>query len=155
MKKRLPDHRRDNLVTTVRSKADKDRAVESFKPLPALVELLSRDAATVDQSLTIPPGHLAAFAAAGLYGAWAPKDVGGLELGFAEACDLVEQLAAACLTTTFVWLQHFRLLGSLLDPATPEHLRSMLPSVDQRRGQRRGLARRTPARSRPTHGRTN
>lgn len=103
--------------------------MESFKPLPALIELLSRDAAVVDQSLTIPHSHLSAFAAAGLYGAVAPKDVGGLELGFAETCDLVEQLAAACLTTTFVWLQHFRLLGALLDPATPENLRSMLPLV--------------------------
>ena len=103
--------------------------MNSFKPLPSLIELLSRDAAVVDQSLTIPPSHLSAFAAAGLYGAVAPQDVGGLELDLAETCDLVEQLAAACLTTTFVWLQHFRLLGSLLDPATPEHLRSMLHSV--------------------------
>jgi alkylation response protein AidB-like acyl-CoA dehydrogenase len=103
--------------------------VESFEPLPALIELLSRDAAVVDQSLTIPSSHLTAFAAAGLYGAFAPKEVGGLELAFAEACDVVEQLAAACVTTTFVWLQHFRLLGALLDPATPETLRSMLPSV--------------------------
>jgi alkylation response protein AidB-like acyl-CoA dehydrogenase len=103
--------------------------VESFEPLPALIKLLSRDADIVDQSLTIPPSHLSAFADAGLYGAFAPKDVGGLQLDLAEACDLVEQLAAACLTTTFVWLQHFRLLNALLDPATPEGLRSMLPSV--------------------------
>ncbi|HEV3188359.1 MAG TPA: acyl-CoA dehydrogenase family protein [Acidimicrobiales bacterium] len=103
--------------------------MESFKPIPELIELLSRDAALVDESLTIPPSHFDAFAAAGLYGAFAPKDVGGLELGFTEACDLVEQLAAACLTTTFVWLQHFRLLSAVLDPATPEDLRSMLPLV--------------------------
>jgi alkylation response protein AidB-like acyl-CoA dehydrogenase len=103
--------------------------MESLKSLTALVELLSRDAAVVDQSSTLPSGHLSAFATAGLYGASAPKDVGGLELDLAEMCDLVERLAAACLTTTFVWLQHFRLLGTLLDPATPEHLRSMLPSV--------------------------
>jgi alkylation response protein AidB-like acyl-CoA dehydrogenase len=103
--------------------------VESFKPLPALIELLSRDAAVIDQSLTIPASHLSAFAAAGLYGAFAPKEDGGLELAFAEACNLVEQLAAACLTTTFVWLQHFRLLGALLDPATPENVRLMLPSA--------------------------
>lgn len=103
--------------------------MQSFESLPELVELLSRDAAVVDQSPTIPPSHLAAFAAAGLYGALAPKDVGGLELAFPVACDVVEQLAAACLTTTFVWLQHFRLLGALLDPSTPENLRSILPSV--------------------------
>jgi alkylation response protein AidB-like acyl-CoA dehydrogenase len=103
--------------------------VDSFEALPSLVELLSRDAALVDTSLTVPPSHFAAFADAGLYGAFAPKAIGGLELGFAEACDLVEQLAAACVTTTFVWLQHFRLLSTVLDPATPENLRSMLPSV--------------------------
>jgi alkylation response protein AidB-like acyl-CoA dehydrogenase len=103
--------------------------MESFEPLPALVDLLARDAAFVDQSTTIPSSHLAAFASSGLYGALAPIDAGGLELAFPVACDVVEQLAAACLTTTFVWLQHFRLLGSLLDPATPENLRSMLPSV--------------------------
>jgi alkylation response protein AidB-like acyl-CoA dehydrogenase len=103
--------------------------VESFKPLPALIELLSREAAVVDQSSTLPASHLSAFAAAGLYGASAPKDVGGLGFDLAETCDLVERLAAACLTTTFVWLQHFRLLHTLLDPATPEHLHSMLPSV--------------------------
>ncbi|HEY1762638.1 MAG TPA: acyl-CoA dehydrogenase family protein [Acidimicrobiales bacterium] len=103
--------------------------MNSFKPVPSLIELLARDAAVVDQSLTIPSSHLSAFASAGLYGALAPKDIGGLELDLAETCDLVEQLAAACLTTTFVWLQHFRLLGTLLDPATPEHLRSMVPLV--------------------------
>ena len=103
--------------------------METFAPLAALVDRLSRDAAAVDESSSIPSTHLEALAAAGLYGAFAPKDLGGLELGFAEACDVVEQLAAACLTTTFVWLQHFRLLSALLDPATPENLRLMLPSV--------------------------
>jgi alkylation response protein AidB-like acyl-CoA dehydrogenase len=103
--------------------------VESFKPLPSLLELLSRDAALVDESLTIPPSHVDAFAAAGLYGAFAPKDVGGLELDFTDACNLVEQLACACLTTTFVWLQHFRLLSTVLDADSPEDLRSMSPSV--------------------------
>jgi alkylation response protein AidB-like acyl-CoA dehydrogenase len=110
-------------------RGDKYGTVATFAPLPALLELLSEDAAVVDQSVTVPPSHLAAFSDAGLYGAFAPKELGGLELPFAEACDLVEQLAAACLTTTFVWLQHFRLLGALLDPATPEDLRSMLPGV--------------------------
>lgn len=103
--------------------------MESFAPLPALVEMLSRDAAGVDRSLFIPDNHLSAFASAGLYGALAPREVGGLGLGLAETCDLVERLGAACVTTTFVWLQHFRLLRAVLDPAAPEHLRSMLPPV--------------------------
>jgi alkylation response protein AidB-like acyl-CoA dehydrogenase len=110
-------------------RADQYGAVESFQALPALVDLLSRDAALVDRSLTIPSSHFEAFAATGLYGAFAPQGEGGLELGFAEACDVVEQLAAACVTTTFVWLQHFRLLSAVLDPATPQNLRSMLPAV--------------------------
>jgi alkylation response protein AidB-like acyl-CoA dehydrogenase len=112
-----------------RCRADKDETVETPTSLQSLVELLSRDAADVDQALTIPADHLAAFADAGLYGAFAPQDVGGLELDLTEACDIVEHLAAACLTTTFVWLQHFRLLGAILDPAAPDDLRAMLPSV--------------------------
>jgi alkylation response protein AidB-like acyl-CoA dehydrogenase len=42
-------------------------------------------------------------------------------------CTFVEQLAAACVTTTFVWIQHFRLLAALLDLETPEGLRELLP----------------------------
>ncbi|HWD96503.1 MAG TPA: acyl-CoA dehydrogenase family protein [Acidimicrobiales bacterium] len=103
--------------------------MDSLEALPSLLDLLSRDAAIVDESLTIPSSHFSAFAAAGLYGALAPKDIGGLDLNLTEICDLVEQLAAACLTTTFVWLQHFRLLGTLLDSTTPESLRSMLPLI--------------------------
>lgn len=108
---------------------DKDGAMGSLAPLSELVELLTRDAAIVDRSTSIPESHLSAFAGAGLYGALAPQGVGGLDLNLTEMCELVERLAAACLTTTFVWLQHFRLLRTLLDPATPEHLRSMLPLV--------------------------
>jgi alkylation response protein AidB-like acyl-CoA dehydrogenase len=108
--------------------ADKYVSV-ALEPLPALLELLSRDAADVDASRSVPPDHFAAFADAGLYGAFAPQDVGGLELGLADACDLVEQLAGACLTTTFVWLQHFRLLSTVLDPATPKSLRSLMLAV--------------------------
>src|SRR5579875_2088193 len=42
----------------------------------------------------------------------------------------VEELASACLATTFVWIQHFGLVAALLTPATPEALRAtLLPGV--------------------------
>jgi alkylation response protein AidB-like acyl-CoA dehydrogenase len=97
--------------------------------VPELVEQLTRDAALVDRSQQIPREHFDAFAAAGLYGAIAPSSDGGLELSLDDACALVEELAAACLTTTFVWLQHFRLLATVLNPSTPENLRAMSPEV--------------------------
>jgi alkylation response protein AidB-like acyl-CoA dehydrogenase len=59
------------------------------------------------------------LAALGLYGAFAPVEMGGLGLTLAEMCETVEELAAACLATTFVWIQHFRLLAAALDPAAP------------------------------------
>src|SRR5665213_4204424 len=67
------------------------------------------------------------FAESGLYGAFAPTSNGGLGLDLGVVCTIIEQLASACLTTTFVWIQHFRLLAALLDPATPEGLRELLP----------------------------
>jgi alkylation response protein AidB-like acyl-CoA dehydrogenase len=103
-----------------------ENVASRFSPV---IELLSANAELVDRSPTIPAENLTALATAGLYGALAPVDLGGLGLELDEACALVEQLAAACLTTTFVWLQHFRLLGTLLDPSLPEGLGSLLPAV--------------------------
>jgi alkylation response protein AidB-like acyl-CoA dehydrogenase len=97
--------------------------------LSALVEQLFADASSVDAAESIPPEHLRALADAGLYGALAPTTEGGLGLGLPEICTVVEELASGCLATTFVWIQHFGLLGALLDPATPEALRAMLPRV--------------------------
>jgi hypothetical protein len=45
--------------------------------------------------------------------------MGGLGLSLTEMCETVEELAAACLATTFVWIQHFRLLAAVLDPSAP------------------------------------
>jgi alkylation response protein AidB-like acyl-CoA dehydrogenase len=78
---------------------------------------------------SIPTHHFDSLATCGLYGAFAPTSVDGLELELGTLCGVVEQLAAACLTTTFVWIQHFRLLAALLDPATPEMIRERLPLV--------------------------
>jgi alkylation response protein AidB-like acyl-CoA dehydrogenase len=86
-------------------------------------------ASAIDSADSIPPQQFDALAATGLYGAFASTAAGGLELGLGELCTIVEQFASACLTTTFVWIQHFRLLASLLDPATPESIRERLPLV--------------------------
>jgi alkylation response protein AidB-like acyl-CoA dehydrogenase len=59
-------------------------------------DLLAPAAAAVDESGVLPRAHLDALASAGLYA------VAGGEL----AHRTVEILAAACLTTTFVWVQH-------------------------------------------------
>jgi alkylation response protein AidB-like acyl-CoA dehydrogenase len=83
--------------------------------LQALEELLWSGAADVDFAATVPSGHLDALAKAGLYGIFAPVDEGGLGLGYDEVCAVVEDLATACTATTFVWVQHFRLLASVLD----------------------------------------
>jgi len=91
--------------------------------LEALSFLLWSDAAAVDSAETLPATHLEAFSAAGLYGIFAPAHEGGLELGFPEMCAVVEQLASACVATTFVWVQHFRFLGSMLAPTTPAAMR--------------------------------
>jgi alkylation response protein AidB-like acyl-CoA dehydrogenase len=93
------------------------------------VELLERDAAQVDASSVIPESHFAALADAGLYGSIVPPSAGGLGLEMANITALVEELSAACLATTFVLIQHFRLQALMLDPATPEHLRALLPRV--------------------------
>jgi alkylation response protein AidB-like acyl-CoA dehydrogenase len=102
-----------------------------------LARMFGRDAAEVDATGRLPARHLAGLAEAGLYGIFAPSVAGGLGLDYAQACSVVEELAAGCLASTFVWIQHFRLLGSLLDPATPDALRaSLLPRVV--RGEVRG-----------------
>jgi alkylation response protein AidB-like acyl-CoA dehydrogenase len=100
--------------------------------VPSLVdvlEFLSRRAHDVDQSAILPPDNLRTLARAGLYGAGATTEEGGLDLDLAEMSALVELLAGACLTTTFVWLQHFRLLRSACNPLAPDFLRAQLPSL--------------------------
>jgi len=67
------------------------------------------------------------LADAGLYGVFAPLSTGGLDLDLSDLCAVVEELASACLTTTFVWIQHFRLLRALLDPTMPDSIRELLP----------------------------
>lgn len=81
------------------------------------------DAAAVDSAEIVPAAHVSALASAGLYGVFAPVSEGGLGLDYAQTCTVVEELASACLSSTFVWAQHLRFLGAMLDPATPAELR--------------------------------
>ena len=97
--------------------------------LQALEELLWSGAAQVDVAGTVPPGHLDALAKAGLYGIFAPVDEGGLGLGYRQMCALVEDLASACTATTFLWVQHFRLLGSVLEAGTVDVAKEMRAAV--------------------------
>jgi alkylation response protein AidB-like acyl-CoA dehydrogenase len=83
-------------------------------------------AEAVGSSERVPDEHLQALAAAGLYGMPAPVSQGGLGLGYLDMCAVIEELASACLATTFVLVQHFRLLGAMLEPATPTHLREAM-----------------------------
>jgi alkylation response protein AidB-like acyl-CoA dehydrogenase len=95
--------------------------------LRALAPLFEDTAAIVDQAGTIPYELFDALAASGLYGTFAPTTVGGLELDLGQMCEVIETLAAANLSPTFVWMQHFRLLAALMDSTTPEDVRALLP----------------------------
>jgi alkylation response protein AidB-like acyl-CoA dehydrogenase len=91
-------------------------------------------AGVVDQAGRLPPRNLAWLAGAGLYGIFAPLSIGGLGLAYRQGCAVVENLASACLATTFVWAQHFRFLGAVSAPAAPGHLRErwLSPAVSGR-----------------------
>ncbi len=93
--------------------------------------LFYAEAASVDTAATVPAGHLDALASAGLYGIFAPTSEGGLGLEYLQACAVVEELASACLASTFVWVQHFSFLRAMVDPSTPARLRSewLAPAV--------------------------
>jgi alkylation response protein AidB-like acyl-CoA dehydrogenase len=110
---------------------------------PGIRELAARflaDAEAVDAADAVPEDHLRGLASAGLYGVFAPATAGGLGLAYLDVCSVIEELASACLASTFVWIQHLRLLGALLDPATPAPLRTALLPGAIRGEVRGGLA---------------
>jgi alkylation response protein AidB-like acyl-CoA dehydrogenase len=82
-------------------------------------DVLFPAALDVDRADILPPTHLAAIADAGLFGAFVPAELGGPGLE-ANLDRVVEELASGCLATTFVWIQHFGLLGSMLGHAGDE-----------------------------------
>jgi alkylation response protein AidB-like acyl-CoA dehydrogenase len=61
---------------------------------------------TVDVTHQVPPAHLDVLAAGGFYGMAGPREYGGSGLDFVTFCRVAEVLAGACLSTTFVWMQH-------------------------------------------------
>lgn len=94
--------------------------------LAAVARRLLDDADTIDRSEKLPASHRQLLASAGLYGILAPVALGGLGLDERQVCRVVEELASACLASTFVWIQHLALLGALLDASTPPPLRAEL-----------------------------
>ena len=80
------------------------------------------DAPAVETAESVP-GTPEVVGQAGLYGLFAPETDGGLGLGYPGMCSVVEELSSGCLASTFVWAQHFRFLGAMLDQATPAPLR--------------------------------
>jgi alkylation response protein AidB-like acyl-CoA dehydrogenase len=86
-------------------------------------EALFPDAMRVDRLDVLPVAHLDVLAAAGLYGAPAPADAGGLGLDLVQVANVVEELAGGCLAVAFVLIQHFRLVTTLAAEGTPPALR--------------------------------
>ncbi len=69
-------------------------------------QVLAPAAMSVEATRRVPPEHLDLLAAEGFYGLAGPREAGGLDLPFPVACEIIEILAGACLSTTFVWMQH-------------------------------------------------
>jgi alkylation response protein AidB-like acyl-CoA dehydrogenase len=97
--------------------------------LKSVVQRFANDAASVDRARLVPRDHFDALADLGLYGAFAPESYGGLGLSLKDLCDVAEELSAACLASTFVWIQHLRLLASVLDPAASAFVAAMRSAV--------------------------
>ena len=68
-------------------------------------EVLAPAAMQVEASQQVPPQHLDLLAAGGFYGLAGPREAGGLDLPRPAAGQVIETLAGACLSTTFVWTQ--------------------------------------------------
>ena len=77
----------------------------------------------LDQSQTRPVAQLRALADEGLFGLAGPVEAGGWDCDLATSCGVVEVLAAACLTTTFVWIQHHAVVRAVR--RSPDPLRSL------------------------------
>ena len=69
-------------------------------------EVLFERALDVDAAGTVPEHNLDLLRDAGLYGLWAPLEVGGCGFDELERLPILEALASGCLTTAFTWAQH-------------------------------------------------
>jgi len=83
-------------------------------------DFLFPGALEVDASDIVPVNRLDRLADAGFYGLAGPADAGGLGLAdFSTALEIIEIMAAGCLTTTFVWIQHHGAVRALADAPAP------------------------------------
>ena len=77
----------------------------------------------VDASDIVPLDRLDRLAAAGFYGLAGPADAGGLGVeDLTTALEIIEIMAAGCLTTTFVWIQHHGAVRAIA--GSPQSLRN-------------------------------
>jgi alkylation response protein AidB-like acyl-CoA dehydrogenase len=86
-------------------------------------------ALAVDTAGLIPASHLDLLAEAGFYGLATAEDI-----DFPTACTIVETLAAGCLSTAFVWLQHQGVLRRVADSPLADELLDDLRLGKQRGG---------------------
>jgi alkylation response protein AidB-like acyl-CoA dehydrogenase len=84
-------------------------------------EVLFPAALQVDAADRVPSTHLDLLAEEGFYGLMAPSGHGGLD--YDSILRITETFAGACLSTTFVWLQHHSTVRALADRA-PAALRA-------------------------------
>lgn len=76
-------------------------------------EVLFPAALDVDVSGVIPPSHFDLLAREGFYGLAGKREHGGAEVDLPSLIGIVEELAGACLATTFTWMQHHGVVRSL------------------------------------------
>jgi alkylation response protein AidB-like acyl-CoA dehydrogenase len=88
----------------------------------------------VESTHRVPPEHLDLLAAEGFYGLAGPRDADGLDVPFPEACRIIEILAGACLSTTFVWMQHHGVVRAVAGGPGPLRRKMLGPLC---RGERR------------------
>lgn len=82
-------------------------------------DVLFPAALQIDAADLLPVSSLDALAREGFYGIAGPSDAGGLDVDLPTSYAVVEALAAGCLTTTFVWLQHRNPVRAVMESATP------------------------------------
>jgi alkylation response protein AidB-like acyl-CoA dehydrogenase len=76
-------------------------------------EVLFPNAMATEEEGAVRVASLDRIAEAGLYGLAGPEDAGGEGAGLATLCSVTEMLAAGCLATTSVWVQHHSLVRAL------------------------------------------
>lgn len=82
-------------------------------------DVLFPAALQTDAADLLPVSSLDALARDGFYGIAGPAEAGGLDLDLPTSYAVVEALAAGCLTTTFVWLQHRNPLRAVAATPSP------------------------------------